>query len=189
MRRHFSPVKRKTWGTIIRENLFMTSDTPVRTLHISRWQESHKILRKLTLACQLYKPSVWRWIDSCQNQASADKYHMAISRAQLKDRSFWGEILHFKHLARFGGNRMAALTNNNKKAESFFRLNFNIYTNVDNREKARTWNKKNNWDNFVGRKHENFVAAVRKWEMLAATKVKMNGSEKPNWTGTQTFPP
>ena len=26
--------------------------------------------------------------------------------------------------------------------------------------------------------HENFVAAVRKWEMLAATKVKMSGSEK-----------
>ena len=27
-------------------------------------------------------------------------------------------------------------------------------------------------------KHENFIAAVRKWEMLAATKVKMSGSEK-----------
>ena len=26
--------------------------------------------------------------------------------------------------------------------------------------------------------HENFVAAVRKWEMLAATKVKMSVSEK-----------
>ena len=26
--------------------------------------------------------------------------------------------------------------------------------------------------------HENFVAAVRKWEMLAATTVKMSGSEK-----------
>ena len=28
---------------------------------------------------------------------------MAILWAQMKDRSFWGEILHFKHLARFGG--------------------------------------------------------------------------------------
>ena len=27
-------------------------------------------------------------------------------------------------------------------------------------------------------KHKNFVAAVRKWEMLAATKVKMSGSDK-----------
>ena len=27
-------------------------------------------------------------------------------------------------------------------------------------------------------RHENFVAAVRKWEMLAATKVKMSGNEK-----------
>ena len=25
--------------------------------------------------------------------------------------------------------------------------------------------------------------------MLAATYVKMSGSEKPEWTGTQTFPP
>ena len=27
-------------------------------------------------------------------------------------------------------------------------------------------------------KHENFIAAVRKREMLAASKVKMSGSEK-----------
>ena len=27
-------------------------------------------------------------------------------------------------------------------------------------------------------KHENFVVAVRKWEVLAATKVKMSGCEK-----------
>ena len=27
-------------------------------------------------------------------------------------------------------------------------------------------------------KHENFIAVVRKWKMLAATKVKMSGSEK-----------
>ena len=27
-------------------------------------------------------------------------------------------------------------------------------------------------------KHENFIAAVRKWEMLAASKVKLSGSEK-----------
>ena len=27
-------------------------------------------------------------------------------------------------------------------------------------------------------KHENYIAAVRKFEVLAATKVKMSGSEK-----------
>ena len=37
-------------------------------------------------------------------------------------------------------------------------------------------------------KHKNFIAVIRKWEILAATKVKMSGSEKPKWTGTQTFP-
>ena len=31
---------------------------------------------------------------------------------------------------------------------------------------------------FVGRKTWNFIAAVRKWEMLAATKVNMGGSEE-----------
>ena len=35
--------------------------------------------------------------------------------------------------------------------------------------------------------HENFLAAVRKWEILAATKVKMSGKK---WTTTDTtFPP
>ena len=50
---------------------------------------------------------------------------MAISRAQMKKRSFWGEILHFKHLARFGGKSHGRADlkgekkNNNNKAESF----------------------------------------------------------------------
>ena len=35
-------------------------------------------------------------------------------------------------------------------------------------------------------RHENFVAAVRKWEMLAATEVKMSGSEKKK-TNKQTM--
>ena len=35
-------------------------------------------------------------------------------------------------------------------------------------------------------KHENFVAMVRNWEMLAATKVKMSSSERQKWTGTGT---
>ena len=39
-------------------------------------------------------------------------------------------------------------------------------------------------------KHENFIEVVRKWEMLVATKVKINDSEKQKGTGTHTtFPP
>ena len=32
--------------------------------------------------------------------------------------------------------------------------------------------------NLLEQKHENFIAAVRKWEMVEATKVKMGGSEE-----------
>ena len=32
--------------------------------------------------------------------------------------------------------------------------------------------------NLLEEKHENFIAAVRKWEMVEATKVKMGGSEE-----------
>ena len=42
------------------------------------------------------------------------------------------------------------------------------------------------------KKDEKFNAAMRKWQMLAANKVKMSGSEKKNWhvLGTYTtFPP
>ena len=31
---------------------------------------------------------------------------------------------------------------------------------------------------FFIKQHDHFVAAVRKWEMLVASKVKMNGSEE-----------
>ena len=31
---------------------------------------------------------------------------------------------------------------------------------------------------LLEKQHDNFVAAVRKWEMLAVTKVKVSGSEK-----------
>ena len=42
--------------------------------------------------------------------------------------------------------------------------------------------RKNKGDIFflVEERHENFVAAVRKWEMLAATEAKMSASEKEN---------
>ena len=44
--------------------------------------------------------------------------------------------------------------------------------------------------NLLEEKREKFIAAVRKWEMLVATKVKMSGNEKYNkQRGTHTrFP-
>ena len=49
--------------------------------------------------------------------------------------------------------------NSNNKAGSFFRLDFNVYTDVDNRERARARDKTNEKKK---KKHENFIAAVRK---------------------------
>ena len=68
--------------------------------------------------------------------------------------------MHFKHLARFGGKSHGRPdlhgeknNNNNNKAESFFGLNFNVYINVDNREKVRARNKTTaTKTNLVGRK-------------------------------------
>ena len=62
--------------------------------------------------------------------------------------SMWGEILHSKHLARFGGKSHghAARTFRGKKTESFFPLNFNDYINLDNRERAKAKNKNSNGD-------------------------------------------
>ena len=63
--------------------------------------------------------------------------------------------------------------------QSFFWLNFNVYINVHKREKARARNKKNKTETILlEEKHENFIVVVRKWEMLAATKVKISDSEK-----------
>ena len=52
--------------------------------------------------------------------------------------------------ARTYGEKKTATT----KAESFFRLNFNVYINVDNREKATARNKTTTTTetNLVGRK-------------------------------------
>ena len=56
---------------------------------------------------------------------------------------------------------------------------------MDNRERARVRDKKQRTPISLGKKYENFIAAVRKCEMLATTKVKMSGSEKKqtgcNW--------
>ena len=65
------------------------------------------------------------------------------------------EILHFKHLRVSAVNRKASRAfrdkNNNNKADSFFRLNFNVYIDVNNGERARA-REKTKETNFVERK-------------------------------------
>ena len=54
--------------------------------------------------------------------------------------------------------------------ESFFSLNFNVYINLDNRDRARAIDKQQRRQISLEGKHENEIAAVRKFEMLAATR-------------------
>ena len=68
----------------IRENLVMTwacnrtpTVLPPTTCKLMSNVTIH-LSKILTLACLLCKPFVWGLIDSCQNKASADKYHMTI---------------------------------------------------------------------------------------------------------------
>ena len=51
--------------------------------------------------------------------------------------------------------------NNNKKAESFVPLNFNVYINVENRERAKARNTQQRRPISLEEKHQNFTAAVR----------------------------
>ena len=60
------------------------------------------------------------------------------------------------------------------------------------RDKKKTKNKRRHF--LLEKQHENLEVAMRKSEMLAATKVKMSGSEKKskqtkNTTTCTTFPP
>ena len=99
------------------------------------------------------------------------------------------EILHFKHTRVLTINGVATPglleiknNNNNNKADSFFRLHFNVYIDLDNCEKELEWEIKNKGVRPISleERHANFIAVVKKikWEMLAATKVKMSDSEK-----------
>ena len=80
---------------------------------------------------------------------------------------------------------MATLTfrkrkNNNEaesSLESFFRLNFDVYLDVDNKARARAKDKQRK-PISLEEKREIFIGAVRKWEMLEATKGKMRSSKK-----------
>ena len=93
-----------------------------------------------------------------------------------------GEILHFKYTRVSAVNRIATRTLRDKKQQQrsriFHSTQFNVYIGEDNRERARDRDKKQRRPISFEEKHENFIAAVRKREMLAATKVKKSGSEK-----------
>ena len=87
--------------------------------------------------------------------------------------------MHFKHPRLFAVNPIVSLTfrdkNNNNKADSLFRLNFNVYIDVQwLTEKELERDKKQRRPISLEEKHKNF----KKWEMPATTKVKMSGSEQ-----------
>ena len=52
--------------------------------------------------------------------------------------------------------------NHNNKAESFFRLNINVYINVDNRERTKARDEKQRRPILLEETPEKFLAAVRK---------------------------
>ena len=75
---------------------------------------------------------------------------------------------------------MAARTFRDKKKQQsrvFFDVICDVYTYVDNKEGARASDWKQRRRISLEEKHENFLAALKKWEMLTASKVKMSGSE------------
>ena len=98
------------------------------------------------------------------------------------------EILHFKHPRVSAVNRIASRTfrdkNNNNKADSFFRLNFNVYIDLDKRERARARDKKQKRPISLEEKLENFIAAVGKRGNASGHQGEISGSEKKKWTGT-----
>ena len=86
------------------------------------------------------------------------------------------QMSHFKHPRVLVVNRIATRTSrekkNNSKAESL------VYIYVNNRERARTRDTKQRRRISLEQQHENYIAAGRRWEMLATSKVKMSGNGK-----------
>ena len=75
---------------------------------------------------------------------------------------------------------MAARTFRKKKQQSrvFFDVIFDVYTHVDNRETELEGVTENKREEFCRKKDMKIKAAVRQWEILVASKVKMSGGEK-----------
>ena len=78
---------------------------------------------------------------------------------------------------------MAAQTFREKKQQQsrvFFKVIFGVYAHADNRERTRASDWKQRRRISLEEKQENFIEAVGKWEMLAASKVEMSCSV-PLW--------
>ena len=76
-----------------------------------------------------------------------------------------------------GENRMASRTFREKKTTAKPTL---FRRHVDNRNRAGAGKRKGT--NFAGtKKHEKIIAAVRKREILVASRIKISGSEKKNY--------
>ena len=87
--------------------------------------------------------------------------------------------MHFKQPRVIAVNPIVSLTyrdkNNNNKADSLFRLNFNVYIDVQwLTEKELERDEKQRRPISLEEKHKKF----KKRKMLPATKVKMSGSEQ-----------
>lgn len=77
-------------------------------------------------------------------------------------------------------------------AESFFRLNLDVYTNMENGERASARDKKPKDTNFAGRTAWTYYGGGEKMRMLAAVKKKESEQENEEqnvlWANTTAFP-
>ena len=88
-----------------------------------------------------------------------------------------GENSHLKHPHALAVNRLST-PKKHQLRRVFFSTAFNVYTDVIT-EKELERKIKNKGDEFRwNNSMKIFLAAVRKWEMLATSKVKVSSSEK-----------
>ena len=103
-----------------------------------------------------------------------------------------GKILHFNQPRVFAANRMATRTfreKNNNKVESFFRQDFNVFIDVDNRERGRA---RDNKQRRIISLDENMKKVKRRWgNEKCQTSTTMNASKtkKPEQKHLRNFLP
>ena len=125
-------------------------------------------------------------------QCGCWRHHSSVTLVTYASKKFWfwenrpcvrspihvrrAEIFHFKHPRVLTVNRTATRTFKGKKTTTTKKLiDVNTLTWITEKELEREKKR----DQFCWKKNKkHFIAAVRTWEMLAATKVKMSGSEK-----------
>ena len=98
-----------------------------------------------------------------------------------------GKILHFKQPRLFAVNRMATRTfreKNNNKVESFFRRDFNVFIDVDNRERGRA---RDNKQRRIISLEENIKKLKRRWEMPNIHDYERQWNKKANRTTCEIF--